>query len=71
MQDILIDTNGILKLPAILKIGQPIVLKELMNEISPVVRVIFGCRVICGFCLRLFLDFSVYFFFIYIFERSL
>ena len=49
MPDLLIDTNGILKLLANLKTDKasgpddikPIVLKELRNEISPMVRVIF------------------------------
>ena len=49
MPDLLIDTNGILKLPANLKTDKAsspddiksMVLKELRNEISPVVRVIF------------------------------
>ena len=49
MPDLLIDTNGILKLLANLKTDKasgpddikPIVLKQLRNEISPVVRVIF------------------------------
>ena len=49
MPDLLIDTNGILKLLANLTTDKasgpddikPIVLKELRNEISPVVRVIF------------------------------